>query len=780
MTKRPIMAALLSLLLINFAVYSSAMQRENDRLNIPGISEKHPNLSTQDQDIQVQDPEALNTETLKNNKIGPVLNNFLAGKGNAYVTKTGKNKDQIRLIMNTNGNNIPVYNAINKYNARILNKHNGLMAVEVPAENVEKLVNETDAIRTARLPVKLFPLAVTSEGVSLFGARDFHNEDHLGAGVRIAVIDVGFKGLTNAYQNGDIPYGARTYDFTGNGIETEYYHGTACAEIIYDMAPGAELYLLKVADEIDIYNAVDYCIYNEIDIISFSLGASGTGPGDGTGTMNEYFEKAMGNGILTVAAAGNYANFSESGYSFGGHWEGKFNDSSDNDIHEFSQGSNKIEYNVIGAYPSQNDDNEPVPGEVTIMLRWNDYWGYASVDYDIYLYEYDYDNDEILNTNSPAGYSTVIQNGNQDPIEQIYIDLPDSEDYTHYYALVVKKKSSETVLTDMEIYLGGTCTFWPFNGYSSAIATSGSSITEPADVEGVLAVGAIFYGMWETGPQESFCSQGPTNAWAGSTALIKPDISGPDGVNTYTFGWESFYGTSASTPNVAGAAALIKSEYPGYSPEELKSYIESNALDMGTMGKDNIYGYGRIDLTPDSSINPDQDSDGLPDAWETLYGLDISLNDSGSDPDGDEYTNLMEYTSGTDPLDADTDDDGISDGDEDSDKDSVLDSGETFPTRTDSDDDWLQDGTELGVTAGISGTDTDIFIPDSDPSTTTDPMEADSDGDGMKDGEEDSNLNGRVDSNETDPNSYDGSNDSDNGDSGGGGGCFITTAAQDS
>ena len=52
----------------------------------------------------------------------------------------------------------------------------------------------------------------------------------------------------------------------------------------------------------------------------------------------------------------------------------------------------------------------------------------------------------------------------------------------------------------------------------------------------------------------------------------------------------------------------------------------------------------------------------------------------------------------------------------------------------------------------LKGTDTGIFQPDLDPSTTTDPLMDDSDNDGLSDGEEDSNHNGRVDPGETDPN----------------------------
>lgn len=60
----------------------------------------------------------------------------------------------------------------------------------------------------------------------------------------------------------------------------------------------------------------------------------------------------------------------------------------------------------------------------------------------------------------------------------------------------------------------------------------------------------------------------------------------------------------------------------------------------------------------------DTDSDGMPDTWETLYSLNISVNDAGEDPDCDSVTNLNEYYSGTDPRDNDSDNDGLTDTDE--------------------------------------------------------------------------------------------------------------------
>jgi probable HAF family extracellular repeat protein len=60
---------------------------------------------------------------------------------------------------------------------------------------------------------------------------------------------------------------------------------------------------------------------------------------------------------------------------------------------------------------------------------------------------------------------------------------------------------------------------------------------------------------------------------------------------------------------------------------------------------------------------PDSDGDGLPDAWETQYGLDPqSPADAAVDTDSDGLTNYQEYQAGTDPTAPDTDADGVPDG----------------------------------------------------------------------------------------------------------------------
>jgi len=55
-------------------------------------------------------------------------------------------------------------------------------------------------------------------------------------------------------------------------------------------------------------------------------------------------------------------------------------------------------------------------------------------------------------------------------------------------------------------------------------------------------------------------------------------------------------GTSMATPHVAGAAALLLEENPSLTPLQVKTLLEQTADDLGAGGRDNAYGWGRINI----------------------------------------------------------------------------------------------------------------------------------------------------------------------------------------
>jgi hypothetical protein len=59
--------------------------------------------------------------------------------------------------------------------------------------------------------------------------------------------------------------------------------------------------------------------------------------------------------------------------------------------------------------------------------------------------------------------------------------------------------------------------------------------------------------------------------------------------------YQSWSGTSMSTPHVAGVAALAWSRFPGWTNLNVRAKLRNTADDLGPIGWDSCYGYGRVD-----------------------------------------------------------------------------------------------------------------------------------------------------------------------------------------
>jgi Subtilase family len=95
---------------------------------------------------------------------------------------------------------------------------------------------------------------------------------------------------------------------------------------------------------------------------------------------------------------------------------------------------------------------------------------------------------------------------------------------------------------------------------------------------------------------DSYSSRGPSDC---NNSTIKPEVvavgtdvrsSVPGG------GYQTMTGTSMAAPHVAGAVLLLREAFPNATPVEIKTALYMTAVDLGTVGEDNAYGRGKIDV----------------------------------------------------------------------------------------------------------------------------------------------------------------------------------------
>jgi subtilisin family serine protease len=125
----------------------------------------------------------------------------------------------------------------------------------------------------------------------------------------------------------------------------------------------------------------------------------------------------------------------------------------------------------------------------------------------------------------------------------------------------------------------------------------GNPVKYPAAFPHVVAVAATTYkdehaSYSETGSYVDLAAPG-----GDATSNSDPD---PNHwiMSTYWRGQASYakiVGTSQAAPHVAGLAALIWSVNPNLSHDQVESIMENTTVDLGSAGRDDTFGYGRID-----------------------------------------------------------------------------------------------------------------------------------------------------------------------------------------
>src|SRR3989338_10703061 len=231
--------------------------------------------------------------------------------------------------------------------------------------------------------------------------------------------------------------------------------------------------------------------------------------------------------------------------------------------------------NTINSRKSWNDDNGHGSHVAGIIGASNNSVGVVGVAPDVDLYAI-----KVLNAQGSGYLSDIIEGidwaiaRNMDVVN---MSLGTSSDVQSFHDAVIRAKNAGVVVV-------------------AAAGNSGGSVIFPAAYTEVIAVAAT-----DVNNQIAyFSSRGP-----------EVDLSAP-GVSIYSTykgtGYATLSGTSMAAPHVTGSIALLL--YKSFStpsvcdtitidrscnPDEIQSKLKSSAVDLGTSGFDNIFGWGLVD-----------------------------------------------------------------------------------------------------------------------------------------------------------------------------------------
>jgi hypothetical protein len=404
-------------------------------------------------------------------------------------------------------------------------------------------LTELDHVIAVRLPEQRTgdQQSIEGEGIGAINAAAWHAAGYTGEGLRIGVLDLGFASYEELLGR-ELPADVEIAAF--GWYDQNEVHGTACAEIVHDIAPEAELFLAWYdGGDPAMGEAVDWLRQQGVHIITHS--ANGVfSPRDGSGWDARLVDDLTAAGVLWINSAGNDADL---------HYRGVFRDGDGDGFHDFETGDGLL---PIYAYDG-----------VTVYLTWQEPWENPTQDYELLL---------LNGSGDTLAISEEPQDGSpgQNPGEALYYAASDEVVY-----VAIEAYDADRPVTFDLFALG------PDVEVGSPVAAY--SVGAPGDAAGSLTVGAVNL----DDNLAYYSSQGPTN-----DERMKPDISAPTGVSGASYGNRGFDGTSASAPHVAGAAALVWQAYPTYTRADVADFLLQAARDLGPGGPDTGYGYGNLTL----------------------------------------------------------------------------------------------------------------------------------------------------------------------------------------
>ncbi len=381
-----------------------------------------------------------------------------------------------------------------------------------------------------------------AQHLARLGAARWHAEGTRGRGVKVAILDSGFRGWRDQLGK-SLPaqVTARSFRKDGSFEARDSQHGILCAEVVHALAPDAELLFANwEADEPESFvEAVRWARDQGAKVMTCSVIMPSFSDGEGGGPVHEALTHALAaegghEGALCFASAGNTAER---------HWAGRYR-AGRAGCHEWEPGQSD---NVLTPWGDERVSVELCCG--------------AGAAYDVTVLDRD--------TATEAAHSFAKDHASQSCTRLRFNPAPG-----HTYAVRVRLARGEPGSFHLVALHSGLGT-----------TTAKGSVAFPADGPEVVAVGAVD----RDGHRASYSSCGP------NSARPKPDLVAPvpfPGLSRA----KPFSGTSAASPQAAGAAALLWSRHLDWSAERVRTVLQTSARDLGPVGHDCETGYGMVYL----------------------------------------------------------------------------------------------------------------------------------------------------------------------------------------
>jgi hypothetical protein len=415
----------------------------------------------------------------------------------------------------------------------------------MPPAALAPLLDRHPTLLAAREPMRPVPTVgpAMSEGAVNLHTPQVQCLGAYGNGATVAVLDGGFAGIDDAFKKGELPGLVQTAP-AGAGS-----HGTMCAEVVQDVAPGAKILPVITgtftAAQKFAKDVADGKL--KVDVVSHSVIWFGHSFGGVDGAACAVVNLVQQHGVAWVNASGN---------SGGGRFHmGVWNDKDGDGKHDFAVGGERLTFLHHG-------------GEAQLLLDWDDYAA-RKTDLDLLLERKDGDKWVAVDeSNYPQGKGVP-------PMEAVKVAQGG------VYGLTVSSNKPVPKGMRFRVVNLGFGSSGSFSVWHSA-----GNVYDPASCPGALTVGAAHWSQWDKGPLVDYSSHGPL-----PDGRQKPEVVAPTGVKT-SLG--DFHGTSAACPHAAGLVAVYAAAEKLPATEVVAELAHDASPVQGVPAMDDAWGRGRI------------------------------------------------------------------------------------------------------------------------------------------------------------------------------------------